>query len=114
MHEQLFFLLLTFARVECISDELVVGWDDSLTAFDLPNELIVLWMNGRKLELGHARKLLPRFRDFFRAESRNLHVDSILPDRRDDRLCAAEVIDAFPNHFHRLVEVRLVESILAG
>jgi hypothetical protein len=75
--------------------------------------LAVVRINQSKLELRDSRELLSRLDDLGRIQPRNLHQDPIGPDRTNDGLAAAEIIDALANHLDGLVEIRFRQSSVA-
>ena len=71
-------------------------------------------MDERKLELRYSRELVARFLDFRRVETGNLDENTVGICRRDDGLGDAELVDAFANDLHRLVDHRLGDLFFAA
>ena len=57
--------------------------------------------------------MVARFLDFRRVETGNLDENAIGICRRDDGLGDAELVDAFPNDLHGLVDHRLGDLFFA-
>ncbi len=104
MDQELFLLLLAVVRFESVGHQSVIRRDDALAGFDLGHELLVLRMDQRELELGHARKLLARFLDLRGIEPGDLHQDAVIAYWANDRFAAAEIVDPLADHLDRLVE----------
>ena len=102
--EKFLFLLFVVPPFEGVSHHPIIRRQNSLTGFDLRDQLGALRMNQRELQLRYLGELLARFLDPLRAQARNLNEDTVLADRADDRFARSEFIDALTNYLHRLVE----------
>src|SRR5438046_8835376 len=96
-----------------VNFDAVLRRDHFLAGIDRAQPFAAIRINQAKLELGHARELIPCFLNFCGVESRNLDENSIAPDRTDDRFASAEVIDAFANDLDCLVEHGFIDRLIA-
>ena len=111
--EQTFFdrFLISFSRV-LIRLNPILRRNNIRRFVDCLQPLAIVRINESELEFGNARKLLARLLDFRRVEPRNLHENSVLTDRADNRFARTKIIDALPDDFNGLIEHNIRDRLV--
>src|SRR5260370_11174370 len=112
--QQFFFFGRVLTRFELVLNNSIARRNYILTRIDLADQFRILRMDQGEFQFRHARKLFARLLNLRRVETGDLYQNAIVPDRTDDRLADAKIIDSFTDHFDCLVEHSLVHVLVAS